>query len=80
VRRQFLTEASTLGLAGGVLGLTLGYAGARVLPHFIDQPVTIAPTVAAGALLISLAIGIGAGVYPATRAARLAPIDALRSE
>jgi putative ABC transport system permease protein len=80
VRRQFLTEASTLGLAGGVLGLALGYAGARVLPNLINQPVAIAPMVAVGALLISLAIGIGAGVYPATRAARLAPIDALRSE
>ncbi|MEO6413424.1 MAG: ABC transporter permease [Pedococcus sp.] len=80
VRRQFLTEASALGLAGGILGLALGYAGARLLPSLIDQPVTIEPYVAAGALLISLAIGIGAGVYPATRAARLAPIDALRSE
>jgi putative ABC transport system permease protein len=80
VRRQFLTEASALGLAGGVLGLALGFAGARLLPSLIDQPVTIEPYVAAGALLISLAIGIGAGVYPATRAARLAPIDALRSE
>ena len=63
-----------------MLGLALGYAGARFLPSLIDQPVTIEPYVAAGALLISLAIGIGAGVYPATRAARLAPIDALRSE
>jgi putative ABC transport system permease protein len=80
VRRQFLTEASALGLAGGVLGLALGYAGARVLPQLINQPVAIAPIVAVGALVISLAIGIGAGVYPATRAARLAPIDALRSE
>jgi putative ABC transport system permease protein len=80
VRRQFLAEASTLGLAGGVLGLAVGYAAARVLPHLISQPVAIAPYVAVGALLISLAIGIGAGVYPASRAARLAPIDALRSE
>jgi putative ABC transport system permease protein len=80
VRRQFLTEASVLGLAGGVLGLTLGYAGAQLLPPLIDQPVSIAPYVAVGALLISLVIGIGAGVYPATRAARLAPIDALRNE
>jgi putative ABC transport system permease protein len=80
VRRQFLAEASILGLAGGVLGLALGYAGSQVLPRFLNQPVSIEPWVAVGALLISLAIGIGAGVYPATRAARLAPIDALRSE
>ena len=80
VRRQFLVEASTLGLAGGMLGIALGLVGAQVLPRFIDQPVTIPPFVGVGALGIALVIGIVAGVYPASRAARLAPIDALRSE
>jgi putative ABC transport system permease protein len=80
VRRQFLLEASTLGGTGGVLGLGLGLIGALVLPHFLNQPVAISPVAAAGAVAIALAIGVGAGVYPATRAARLAPIDALRSE
>jgi len=80
VRRQFLVEASVLGLAGGVLGIALGLVGAQVLPRFIDQPVTIPPFVGVGALGIALVIGIVAGVYPASRAARLAPIDALRSE
>jgi len=80
VRRQFLLEASTLGGTGGVLGLGLGLVGALVLPHVLDQPVAISPLAAAGAVGIALAIGVGAGVYPATRAARLAPIDALRSE
>jgi putative ABC transport system permease protein len=80
VRRQFLVEASALGLCGGVLGIALGLVGAQILPHFLDQPVTIPPFVGIGALGIALVIGIVAGVYPASRAARLAPIDALRSE
>jgi putative ABC transport system permease protein len=80
ILRQFLTEASLLGLTGGTLGLLLGGVGAVVLPSVLDQPVTVSAPAAAAALGISLLIGIAAGVYPASRAARLSPIDALRSE
>lgn len=80
VRRQFLLEASMLGLAGGLLGTGIGLAGAQVLPGLIDQPIQIPPIANIGAVVIALAVGIGFGVYPASRAARLAPIDALRSE
>jgi len=80
VRRQFLVEASVLGLAGGLVGVAIGVAGAFVLPHLISQPVLISPVALGGAVVVALGIGIGFGVYPASRAARLAPIDALRSE
>jgi putative ABC transport system permease protein len=80
IRRQFLVEASVLGLAGGILGAGIGLAGAVVLPHLVSNPITISPTATVGAIIVAVGIGIGFGVYPATRAAKLAPIDALRSE
>jgi putative ABC transport system permease protein len=79
IRTQFLTEAGTLGLTGGALGLGLGLGLAGTLPAMINQPVAVSPTVAMGSLAISLAIGAVAGVYPAARAAQLTPIDALRT-
>ncbi|GAA0626795.1 ABC transporter permease [Kutzneria viridogrisea] len=80
IRRQFLVEASVLGLAGGLLGAALGVIGALTLPQLISSTITISPTATAAAILTSIAIGLAFGVYPASRAARLAPIDALRSE
>ncbi len=80
IRQQFLVEASVLGLAGGVLGVIVGFVGTKVLPHFVSSSVTLSPTASVGAIVISIAIGLIFGVYPAVRAARLAPIDALRTE
>ena len=80
IRRQFLVEASLLGLAGGVLGAAVGLAGAVLLPHLIPDTITISPAAVAGSIAVAVVIGLVFGVYPAGRAARLAPIDALRTE
>jgi len=80
IRRQFLVEASVLGTVGGLLGAALGIVGAEVLPHVISDPITVSPVAAVGAIVVAVVIGIVFGVYPASRAAKLPPIDALRSE
>jgi len=80
IRRQFLIEASLLGLTGGLLGAAVGIAGAKVLPSLISNPVALSMPAIIGSITVALAIGLVFGVYPASRAAQLAPIDALRSE
>ena len=80
IRRQFLIEASLLGLVGGFLGAAVGIAGAKILPSLISNPVALSMPAIFGSITVALVIGLVFGVYPASRAAQLAPIDALRSE
>lgn len=80
IRNQFLTEAAVLGLAGGVLGVILGLLATWLLPGLIGSSLVVSVPIVFLALGMAVAIGLVFGVYPATRAARLAPIDALRSE
>jgi putative ABC transport system permease protein len=80
IRRQFLVEASVLGLAGGLLGVAAGGLGAVVLPRLGDTRVILSPAATLLALVVAVGVGVAFGVYPASRAARLTPIDALRTE
>jgi len=80
IRRQFLVEATILGSVGGLLGAALGILGVKVLPHFISTVLVVSPMAVGGSIVIAIVIGMIFGVYPAARAARLSPIDALRSE
>jgi putative ABC transport system permease protein len=80
IRAQFLVEASILGIAGGIGGVILGLIGAEVIPNVTSNAVDISLLATAGAIIVAGGVGVVFGVYPASRAARLSPIDALRSE
>jgi putative ABC transport system permease protein len=75
---QFLTEAAMICLLGGLIGLAVAWPATYALSHFL--PATMSLPVAGAALLVSAVTGLVAGFLPAWRAARLNPVDALRSE
>jgi putative ABC transport system permease protein len=80
IRNQFLVEAATLCAIGGAIGLLLAIGVAKAVSYYVDFPAQVGPIVATGAILFSAIIGILFGGYPALRASRLSPIEALRSE
>ena len=70
IRRQFLVEATTLGLTGGFLGAGVGVLGAIIIPQFVANHITLEWWALAGSIGVAMAIGLGFGVYPAARAPR----------
>jgi len=77
---QFLIEAITLSLIGGVIGIAAGLGGAEALSYFAEWRTLVAPGAIALAFGFSAAVGVFFGFYPARKAARLDPIEALRYE
>lgn len=77
---QFLTESVIISLLGGLIGMAIGIIGAELIGHFASITPSLSPVVIIGAILFSSAIGIFFGIYPAKKAAKLDPIEALRYE
>jgi putative ABC transport system permease protein len=78
--RQFVIEAGTLTALGGLLGVATGLAVGYIVPRAANIAVTITPLPVLTAVGVAVAVGLVFGVYPALRAARLAPIEALRAQ
>lgn len=80
ILRQFLTESVLQCLTGGATGIAAGFLCAELLNRFTSFPAAVQGRVAIMGLVIASAIGLFFGIYPASRAARLDPVEALRAE
>jgi putative ABC transport system permease protein len=80
IRTQFLVEAVVLAILGGALGVVLGLSGGYGATWAFSLPFTVEPWVIALAFVFCAGVGVLFGFYPAHRAAKLDPIEALRHE
>jgi ABC-type antimicrobial peptide transport system permease subunit len=80
ILRQFLVEAVVLCLVGGAVGILVGHGGSTLVRLLLHWPVQTSPAAIAAAVLVSAGVGIIFGFYPAWKASRLDPIEALRYE
>jgi putative ABC transport system permease protein len=78
--RQFVIEAGALTAVGGLMGVGTGLAAGYIVPRAANIAVTITPLPVVVAVAVAVVVGLVFGVYPALRAARLAPIEALRAQ
>ena len=80
VRRQFLAEALLISLIGGVIGIAIGIVGALLVGKFSELPVALNARVIGLAATFAIVTGLFFGYYPARKASRLDPIEALRAQ
>lgn len=77
---QFLIEAASISSMGGIMGVLIGFLGANLAHSMFKMTVTVSNSVVLGAFIFSILVGMIFGIYPANKASKLNPIDALRFE
>jgi putative ABC transport system permease protein len=78
IMNQFLVESSAVTFLGGILGIIIGLAGAKILNLIMQMPVSVSPVSMIAGVIFSTLVGIIAGMQPARRAAKLMPVDTIK--